>query len=130
MHRQMREDLEKLLTGEAGPTSRHPDECPECRDDLAAMKEQAAWMRGLRAPHADVPLKAGFYARVMERIETQSPSIWNLFFDSTLGRALAMASMAIVLCLGIYLVSSESSEQQFEPAAQVQIGTRPAAMLA
>lgn len=130
MHRRMRDDLETFLAGGASPSQGHPAECQECREDLAAMKEQAAWLRDLRAPDAGSGPRAGFYARVMERIEAQSPSIWSLFFDSQFGRSLAMAAMAVALCLGVYLVSSESTEPALPPAMQVQIGSRPAAMLA
>jgi hypothetical protein len=132
----MREDLEKLLAGESGHSAGHPAECAECREDLAAMKEQAAWLRDLREPDPGSPSatdgpRTGFYARVMERIEAQSPSIWNLFFESQLGRRLAIASMAIALCLGVYLVSSDSApEQTFAPVPEVRIGAQPASMLA
>src|SRR5690348_1250193 len=122
MHRRMRDDLEKLLDG--GSSSRHPEECQECREDLAAMKEQAVWLRELRSPQPDAVPRAGFYARVIERIEAQSPSIWNLFFESPLGRVLAMASMAVALCLGVYLVSSESSERALAPAPESRMDVR------
>lgn len=128
MHRRMRDDLEKLLAD--GSSSRHSEECRECREDLAAMREQSAWLRGLRADADIAAPRAGFYARVMERIEAQSPSIWNLFFESPLGRTLAMASMAVALCLGVYLVSSESSERTLAPAPEMRMDVRPAAMLA
>lgn len=130
MHRRMRDDLEKLLAGEAGSSSRHPEECRECGEDLAAMREQAAWLRQLRAPDAesDSGPRAGFYARVVERIEAQKPPMWSLFFESPFGRGLAMASMAVALCLGAYLVSSESASHPVLPIGEVQIGARPAAM--
>jgi hypothetical protein len=76
------------------------------------MREQAALLRALRAP-AEVEPRTGFYARVMERIEAQRPiSIWSLFFESAMGRGLAMASMAFALAMGIYLVSSERIADQ------------------
>ncbi len=44
----------------------------------------------------------------MERIEAQgAESIWSMFFDSPLGRRVAMASMALALCVSVYVVSSE-----------------------
>jgi hypothetical protein len=86
------------------------------------MQEQAAWIRGLRAP-SDCEPKPGFYARVMERIDAQRAiSIWVLFFDSQLGRRLALASMTLAVCLGMYLVSSEQAAPP--PVA------KPAAILA
>jgi len=113
MHRQMRDKIESVLAGSPEASSqRHLEQCEECNQQAAAMRGQAALLRTLRAP-ADVEPRAGFYARVMERIEAQRPvSIWNLFFDSAMGRRLAMASMAFALLMGIYLVSSERTADQ------------------
>ena len=100
MHRRVRDELEQVLEGKADPS-------PEYREEMEAMREQAAWIRGLRA-HEDSEPKPGFYARVMERIEAQgSVSIWSLFFDSQFARRLAVASMTVALGLGVYLVSVE-----------------------
>jgi hypothetical protein len=71
------------------------------------MRDQQRMLRSLRAPEEIEP-KAGFYARVIERIESQGvASIWSLFFESAIGRGVAMASMAVVLFAGAYLVSTE-----------------------
>ena len=114
MHRRMRDQVEQVLAGKLDASSgQHLGECDECREEIAGMREQSALLRGLRAPEAgtsahDAEPRAGFYARVMERIEAQgAESIWSLFFDSPLGRRVAMASMALALCLSVYLVSSE-----------------------
>ena len=57
----------------------------------------------------------GFYARVMERIEAQGAvSIWNAFSDSPFGRRIAVASMALALLLGVYLVTSEPMPEPFD----------------
>jgi hypothetical protein len=75
------------------------------------MREQAAVLRQLRA--AEVEPRPGFYARVLERIEAQTPSsVFTLFFDSLFGRRIAMASLALALLLGVYVISSE---QMAEP---------------
>ena len=117
MHRRMRDELENVLSGPLTDWQRqHLEECAECREDLAAMREQAALIRGLRASSiesAPAEPAPGFYARVMERIEAQGAgSVWSLFFDSRFGRRLAIASMALALCLGVYLVSSEQHAEQ------------------
>ena len=118
MHRIIRDHLEQVL-GERSPASDHPAgkhlaECGECREAVAAMCEQAAMLRQLRPAHAEtVEPRAGFYARVMDRIEAQTPSsVFTLFFDSLFGRRIAMASLAMALLLGVYVISSE---QMAEP---------------
>jgi anti-sigma-K factor RskA len=77
------------------------------------MQEQTALLRKLRAPESFVAEpRAGFYARVMERIEAEGPiSIWNLFIESAFGRRIAVASMALAVLLGVYLVTSERSAE-------------------
>lgn len=114
MHRWVRDKLEDILAdtgvaGSNGKDDRHLHECAKCRDTVAAMREQQRLLRSLRLPEeAEAEPRAGFYARVIERIESQgAASIWNLFFDSPVGRGLAMASMALTLSVGVYLVSSE-----------------------
>ncbi len=118
MHRRVRDKLEDILAGTGGHAvngteddrrlhDSHLDECAECRDAVAAMREQQRLLRSLRLPEEAEP-RAGFYARVIERIESQgAASIWSLFFESPVGRGLAMASMVLALSLGVYLVSSE-----------------------
>lgn len=113
MHRRMRDQIEEVLSGSPDASrQQHLDECAECREEIAGMREQAAWMRDLRAP-AGVGPRPGFYARVMERIEAQGAiSIWSLVFDSAFGRRIAVAAMALALLLGVYVVSSEQSAEQ------------------
>jgi hypothetical protein len=116
MHRRMRDELEHVLEGKAEPS-------PEYREQIEAMREQAAWIRSLRAPEDSEP-RAGFYARVMERIEAQAPiSIWSLFFDSQIGRRLAVASMTIALGLGVYLVTAERTAPTEDRAPVMLAGT-------
>jgi hypothetical protein len=112
MHRQMRDQVEQVLAGTSdASTATHLTECADCREQIAGMREQAGLLRELRTSGAglsDAEPRAGFYARVMERIEAQgAESIWSMFFDSPLGRRVAMASMALALCLSVYVVSSE-----------------------
>jgi hypothetical protein len=127
MHRRVRDDIESFLAeapavdgfrsdGSRNPNAkaslRHVEECPECGTEIAAMREQAALFRALRVP-GDVEPRAGFYARVRERIEAQNPvSIWSLFFDSAFARRVAMASAALALLIGIYLFSADRMADQ------------------
>lgn len=129
MHRLIRDHLEQVL---AAPRSRHSSaapnsadvkepnahlaECEACRDEIAAMREQAEMLRELRA---DVEPRPGFYARVLERIEAQGPgSIWNTFSESAFSRRIAVASMALVLLLGVYLVATEPLQTHSNAANQ------------
>jgi len=113
MHREVRYRLEDILAdaggvaGNGSNDNRHLDECADCRTEISALRAQQRLLRSLRLPEEAEP-RAGFYARVIERIESQgAASIWSLFFDSPVGRGLAMASMVLALSLGAYLVSSE-----------------------
>jgi len=93
------------------PAAAHLAQCEECRQEVSALREQAALLHTLRPDQETAP-RAGFYARVMERIEAQRPiDIWQLFFDSAFGRRLALASVALALLFSLYLVSSERLAQ-------------------
>jgi predicted anti-sigma-YlaC factor YlaD len=122
MHGLIRGRLEEVLEQtkpDAGDLA-HLEECGECRAEVAAMREQAALLRELRAP-ADVEPRPGFYARVMERIEAQGAvSIWNLFFESPFGRRIAVAAMALALLMGVYLITAERMEEQLSAGQAVQ----------
>jgi hypothetical protein len=112
MHRSIQDHLEEVLAGARDDGSRdrdgHLKNCAECNREVEAMREQALLLRNLRS---EAEPRAGFYARVMERIEAEGPaSIWNVFIESTFGRRIAMASMALALLLGVYVVSAEQKE--------------------
>ena len=83
-------------------------------------------MRSLRSPQ-DVEPRAGFYARVMERIEAQPASIWSVFLDRKFGFRLAVASAALVALLGTYLVTSEPSGPEFASSPAVVLTDTPRA---
>ena len=110
MHRSIRDSLEEVLAGShAGDSSReHLRQCEECRGEVESMLTQARMLREIRA---EVEPRAGFYARVMERIENQGAiSVWNAFSESAFGRRIAVASMALALLLGAYLATAESRD--------------------
>lgn len=117
MHREIRDHIENVL---AGSEPEHLAGCAECRSEVQGMQEHTALLRELRAPEGFVAEpRAGFYARVMERIEAEGPiSIWNLFIESAFGRRIAVASMALAILLGVYLVTSERSAEDPMVAGQ------------
>jgi hypothetical protein len=112
MHRIIEDHLEDVLSGAlpAGhQVSVHLKECGECRTETNAMRAQSQLLRAFKTP--EVEPRAGFYARVLERIEFQRPvSIWALFTDSIFGRRLAMASLTAAMLLGLFAISSEQAE--------------------
>src|SRR5580698_7405361 len=114
MHRVIQDRLEEVLAEPASPElAAHLNECEECREEVSVMRRHASMLRALRAPETTPEVRPGFYARVMERIEAQRPiNIWELFFESTFGRRIAMASMALAFLFSVYLVSSERYAEQ------------------
>jgi hypothetical protein len=76
------------------------------------LEAQSELLRSLHSA-GEVAPRAGFYARVMERIEAQRPiSIWSVFLDRKFGFRLAVASGMLAALLGGYLVSSEPAEPE------------------
>src|SRR6202040_2948978 len=121
MHREIRHHIEDVLaSSQSVPGSEHLAQCEECRIEIQRMREQRALLRELRAPEgfADEP-RPGFYARVMERIEAEGPlSIWSLFTESAFSRRIAVASLALALLVGVYVLTSERSAEDPMIAAQ------------
>ncbi len=111
MHRVIQDHLEQVLAeSHVQACDAHLDQCGECRGEVEAMRKQARLLRELKA---EAEPKPGFYARLMERIEAQRPaSIWSVFSDSPFGRRIAVASMALALLAGVYLVTSEQMAEQ------------------
>jgi hypothetical protein len=122
MHQSMRDRLENALAGTPDEAAvQHLAECAECGEEFGSMQQHADLLRLLRAP-VDIEPRAGFYARVMERIEAEGASIWDIFFESAFGRRIAMASMALALLLGAYMYSSDRSfDDQPMTAATIDV---------
>jgi len=111
MHEPIKGNLEDYLNGcrEKIPQEFHAHlkECEDCANELKLLEAHSGMLRALRASE-DAEPRAGFYARVMERIEVQrSSSIWSVFLEPRFGRRFAIASAALILLLAIYLVGTE-----------------------
>ena len=123
MHEPVIARLEECLSG-GGPFSdveEHLKNCANCRTEVEAMRMQSALFRSLRAPH-DIDLAAGFYARVMNRVETQvRPSPWSLFGESIFAKRLAYASAMFLVLLGSVLVTSTGPEEPLAASAPERI---------
>jgi anti-sigma factor RsiW len=86
----------------------HLEACEACAAELRLLESQSKILQSLRCD-SDIEPRAGFYARVMERIEARGPaSIWTLLLEPSFGRRLALASATLVVLLGTYLVTTES----------------------
>lgn len=112
MHGPIRDHLEELLgTNTQRPDSEaHLASCDECARELAEMSRQARMLRTLRAPE-DVEPAAGFYARVMQRIEERRlTSMWSVLIDTPFGKRLAIASLALAFVLGAWVIGVEKED--------------------
>ena len=123
MHGFIRDQLEDLLIADPRrpqapakndnihEVERHLETCPECSSEFALIKAHSALLRTLRAPEQEPEPRAGFYARVMQRIEERTKdSIWSVFVDSPFGKRLAFTSLAIAALLGGYVVTLEARD--------------------
>jgi len=123
MHQPIRDSLEEYLKGADQQVPQefhaHLAACEECASELRLLETQANMLRLLRS-QSDVVPNAGFYARVMERIEQQDrASVWSVFLQPSFGRRLAIASATLVVLLGTYLVTSEADDPNIVAAPPV-----------
>jgi len=125
MHGFIRDHLEDLLTAESSPArpprgiakhdrhgvAEHLKTCADCSAEFESLKAQSALLRTLRPPQDEAEPAAGFYARVMQRIEERTKdSIWSVFIYSPFGKRVAYASLGIAVLLGTYVVSLEARD--------------------
>lgn len=88
----------------------HLRSCEECSGELTAMRAHSALLRELRAPE-ETDAAAGFYARVIQRIEERvQDSIWAVFVYSPFAKRLTYASFAVAVLLGSYVIAEESRD--------------------
>ena len=112
MHALIKERLEEYLrgTGEQADLAAfraHLASCEDCSEEVEGMQSQARLLQLLRSPE-EVEPGAGFYARVMERIDAQRrASPLYAFLDLHLAHRLIFASLTAVIVLGSYLVYTE-----------------------
>jgi anti-sigma factor RsiW len=115
MHAVIIESLEEYLAGALGAQAQrtvesHLTACHECREEVLAMQEVSHMFATLQSEEAPEPAP-GFYARVMEEVDTRRvPSFASLFsLDFAFGRRVVFASLLTLAVLGTYLVSREST---------------------
>jgi anti-sigma factor RsiW len=130
MHEPLRSHLEEILQGRGLSSVRdavqaHLASCPPCAAELNELQHSAKILRVLRQPEAP-ELRAGFYARVMQRVEAQGkPSFWYLLLDPVFGRRLVYGTCAAFLLMASFLLATSSSEQPDIAQTPVQIMVQP-----
>jgi anti-sigma factor RsiW len=131
MHEPIQAHIEKILDNRLPPAAKrsvedHLAACAECAEELRAMRLHSGVMRALRVDAPEV--SAGFYARVMQRIEQQSPpSFWNLLLDPIFGQRLVYATGALFLLMGAFLLATAPEQNQLA-ATPVQVIAEPVAL--
>jgi predicted anti-sigma-YlaC factor YlaD len=112
MHGSIRNNLESLLEGQVNgdKVQEHLSACSACAGSISVMQVQNALLHSLK-PGEEIEPAAGFYARVMQRIEERAKdSIWAVFVYSPVGKRLALASLSLALLLGSYVVAQEKMD--------------------
>jgi|JI71714B2RNA_FD_contig_21_3705829_length_2401_multi_12_in_0_out_0_2 anti-sigma factor RsiW len=117
MHEPVRSQLEDILQGRLRPGQRevvvaHLKACPACEAELGQMSIHADWLRALRVTDPPEP-SAGFYARVINRVEAQArPSFWELLVDPVFGRRLVYATGTLFLLMASFLLATSNEEAE------------------
>lgn len=132
MHEPLKEQLEDYLQGRATPeVLGHLAHCSTCTEAVGEMVQQSSLLRSLR-PAQEFEPPPGFYARVMNRIETQAkPSIWNIFGESLFAKRLTYASLTLLVLMGTFMISDQDNQQPLTTSAPEVImaeDQRPAAV--
>ncbi len=106
----------------------HLENCASCRDEVTQMKLQHDLFAAFRVQEQADP-SPGFYARVMNKVETQAkPSIWSLFGESLFAKQLAYASMSAIILMGSYFIASQPVEETITASApEVILADQPSA---
>jgi hypothetical protein len=87
------------------------------------MQAHSALLKELRAPEDEVEVAAGFYARVIQRIEERAKqSIWAVFVYSPFAKRLTYASFALAVLLSSYVIAEESRDGHLTAQTMVAQG--------
>ena len=124
MHQPIRERLEEYLsgmtdTGGVREIEDHLASCEQCRNAVDEMRRQSELLKVLRPPDEIEPAP-GFYARVIDRIESQkTPSVWNALLEPALARRIAYASLTLLVLMGALAVSVDREEDVGASPAEI-----------
>ncbi len=111
MNRRIEDNLEAYLSGSldaAGSVEFRQavaEDGSETKQLIAGMEKQSRLIRSALRPAGELDPGAGFYARVMDRIEAQRASspFWAAFLEPLFFKRLVMASATLMLLLGLTL---------------------------
>ena len=113
MHQPIQDNLEDYLSGRLSGErlSAFEAQLRASAEDRAMVETCARQAKALRTLKTDVEPSAGFYARVMERIEAQrGVSLWSLFLEPVFGKRLAFGALALfVLLSGVAFTSASDN---------------------
>jgi anti-sigma factor RsiW len=130
MHQVIREHLEAILDGSLGGAAvqevdQHLSTCTECNQLVGSFRDQQRLFRTLRVETPMDPAP-GFYARVMDRVESQSrESVWFQVLESAFAWRLALASAMLVILIGGFVYSNEPETIAFDDAGLMYDSVAP-----
>ena len=130
MHQLIRERLEEYLsgmkdTGRVREIEDHLATCEQCRQAVDDMRRQSELLKVLRSP-AEMEPAPGFYARVIDRIESQkTTSVWDALLEPALARRIAYASLTLLVLLGTLAVSVDREEDVGASPAEIILAEEP-----
>lgn len=118
MHEPLKGRIEEFLQGDGQlpEVEQHLRNCPACKTEVHAMMDHSKLLQSLKSSEELEP-SAGFYARVLNRIEAQKVSVWSLFSESLFAKRLSYASLTLLVLLGTYLVSTTERDQPLASSA-------------
>ncbi len=129
MQQPIRERLEDYLSGMDEQDRREFEallaEDGESREQFEEMRRHSDLLQVLRAPE-ETDQAPGFYARVIDRIESERPaSIWDVFLQPPFAKRVAYASLAMLLVLGFLTVTAETEADVFASLPEVILSEDP-----
>jgi hypothetical protein len=137
MERYIEQHLEAYLAGtlegerKAGFEQRLAAADEHTRAMVSQFAAQGATLRETFGGAGAVEPAGGFYARVMQRVESQRVTAWWAdFLEPQFTRRLVMASLALLMVLGITMVSTEPEAAEFASSTLMEMMAEPSSELA
>lgn len=127
MNRRIEDNLEDYLRGtlDSGALAefeRSLQSDPAARALVKQFADHSRMIQDALRPPADLAPAAGFYARVLDRIEQQrSNSIWSFLLEPQFFRRLALASATLLVLLGISIFASNPPEEAMLAQSQPEV---------